>query len=315
LARAATLIDRPFSKLGLSGRSFVPLLSGFACAVPAMMATRNINSSRERWIVLFILPLMTCSARLPVYALLLSFLFFGSRAWQAGIALAILYILSIVIGAVAASLVNRILKHQRRGHFVMELPVYRQPQWFLIFKTSLYKTKSYAQRAGPVIFAVALTLWLLSSFPRENGQAPPLAHSYTAQIGKKMEPIFKPMGLDWRAGVGLLSAFSAREVFVSSLALVMNLSGHAKDKQLREGLLDKMRNAVFENGQRVFTQASVAGLICFFMLASQCLSTTTMAAREWRSWRLAIFQVVFFNGLAYALSICVVQTLRAFGIP
>lgn len=318
LARAATLIDRPFSKLGLSGRSFVPLLSGFACAVPAMMATRNITSYKERWIVLFILPLMTCSARLPVYALLLSFIFAGAQAWKAGVALAVLYMASMMVGALAAGILSRLLQKQNlsKSHFVMELPIYRRPQLWHILRNAFYKTKSYALRAGPVIFVVALTLWLASSFPRNpDGAAPTLSQSYAAQAGQWIEPVFRPLGLDWRAGVGLLSAFSAREVFVSSLALVMNLSGDVTDDiGLRDGFLQRMKEATFADGTKVFTTASVFGLIVYFMLALQCLSTTTMAAREWRSVRLAVIQLILFNAIAYVAAFGVVHGLRAFGI-
>ena len=318
LARAATLIDRPLSRLGLSGRSFVPLLSGFACAVPAMMATRNITSAKERWIVLFILPLLTCSARLPVYALLLSFLFYGSKTWMAGLALALLYVGSAFVAGFGARLLSRILQKREpsTGHFVLELPIYRRPQWGFIARNAFYKTKTYARRAGPVIFVVALVLWVGSSFPRHpDGSAPSLSESYAAAVGQQVEPIFRPMGLDWRAGVGLLSAFSAREVFVSSLALVMNLSGDADgDLGLREGFLQRMREATFSDGTLVFTTASVAGLLVYFMLALQCASTTAMAAREWRSVRLAALQFLLFNSVAYAVAVSLVQGLRALGI-
>ncbi len=311
LARAATLIDRPFSKIGLSGRSFVPLLSGFACAVPAMMATRNISSAKERWIVLFILPLMTCSARLPVYALLISFLFHGKSSALAGMFLAGIYLASILLGSVAAAIIHRVFKNRIKSHFALELPIYRVPQWRLVFRSSLMRTKTYLINAGPVIFFVALGLWAASSFPRTDIYTmPPLSQSYAALVGQWIEPVFKPMGLDWRVGVGLLSAFSAREVFVASLALVMNFSGTLSDASLREGLIANMQKATFGDGTPVFTTASVLGLIVFFMIAVQCMSTTATAAREWKSWKLAIFQLIAFNLLAYAAACTIVQVGR-----
>lgn len=315
LARVAALIDRPFARLGMSGRSFVPILSGFACAVPAMMATRHISSWRERWIVLSVLPLMTCSARLPVYALLLTFLFRGESAWKPGLTLAGVYVLSLCVGGAAAWVLNSILKNQQRTVLMMELPIYRWPQWRWIIKSAVLKTKAYAVRAGPVIVVLALMLWGLSSFPRLEGHPPDLDQSYSGQIGHWIEPVFRPMGLDWRVGVSLLSAFSAREVFVSSLAVVMNLGTDVQsDSGLRDGLIAKMAAATFPDGTPLFTVASVCGLIVFFMFALQCMSTVAMAYREWKSWKAAVWQLLILNLVAYVTAVAVVQGLRWVGV-
>lgn len=308
LARAATLIDRPLAWMGLSGRAFVPLLSGFACAVPAMMAARNIQSARERWIVVFILPLMTCSARLPVYALFLTFVFQGAAAWKAGLSLAALYLLSLILGALSAGVLNRMLEKTKRSHFMMELPLYRRPRLRFTIQSSWVKTKSFAVKAGPVIFSLALVIWGLSHFPRvENGERPTLAQSYLGRTGQMIEPVFEPMGADWRVGVGLLSAFVAREVFVSSMALVMNLSEDVGSETGHATLIEKMNDAKKANGEPLFTVASILAILAYFMIALQCLSTTATASREMGSWRFAAVQVIALNIAAYMAAVLVYQ--------
>lgn len=314
LARAATLVDRPFQRLGLSGRSFVPLLSGFACAVPGVMAVRNLRSAREKWIATFILPLMTCSARLPVYALLLYFVFKGASAWKPGLALAGLYLLSVVLGAVAASILNRMLKVQKPAPFIMELPFYRAPKWSVVLRITLAKTKSYIFNAGPTIFGFVLILWLGTHFPGIHAPTPTerLQGSVVGQAGQWLEPVFKPMGSDWRVGVSLMSAFVAREVFVSSLAVILNVT--ADNDGIQESLLANMRDARTPDGHALFTVASVAALIVFFMVALQCLSTTGVVLRETKSWKFAISQILILNSIAYVLAVIVYQSLAAAGL-
>lgn len=314
LARAATLVDRPFQKIGLSGRSFVPLLSGFACAVPGVMAIRNLRSPREKWIATFILPLMTCSARLPVYALLLYFLFQGQAAWKPGLALAGLYLLSVVLGAIAALILNRMLKVQKPAPFIMELPFYRRPKWNVVFRTSLAKTKSYVIKAGPTIFGFVLLLWLGTHFPGIHAPTPTerLKQSVVGQMGQRLEPVFRPMGSDWRVGVSLMSAFVAREVFVSSLAVILNVT--AQSQGIQDSLLAQMRDARMPDGHSLFTPASVAALIVFFMVALQCLSTTGVVWRETKSLKFAVTQILILNGIAYVLAIGAYQTLAFFGL-
>ncbi len=306
LARAATLIDRPFSKIGLSGRSFVPILSGFACAVPAMMATRNIPSQRDRWITNFIIPLMSCSARLPVYALLLSFLFAGQPAWKAGIAMTALYIGSLVVGALVSGVLHRILPQNQNSFFMMELPLYRLPKARVILRHSFDRTMSYVKRAGPPIFIFAVLIWVGTTFPRVEVEQDQLTSSYLGQVGQYIEPVFKPMGLDWRVGVGLLSAFAAREVFVSSLALVFHVAGDDEDAQ-QASLLKSMSTATNSHGEPLFTTGSVIGLLIFFMIALQCMSTVAISVRENRSWKFAMTQLVAFNILAYILAVVAYQ--------
>ncbi len=315
LARAATLIDKPFSKLGLSGRSFVPILSGFACAVPAMMATRNISSKRDRMITNFIIPLMTCSARLPVYALLLSFAFKDAAAWKQGVALALLYLGSLFLGSLVAGILNKILAKSEMSLFMMELPIYRIPRWKILFHDSLSRTKTYLLRAGPVIFVFAVIIWAGTTFPNYSteNKSEKMESSYLGQVGRSIGPVFEPMGIDWRVGAGLLSAFAAREVFVSSMAIVFNVSGEDEESQA-QGLLKSMKEAKLPNGQLLFTLASVSGLIVFFMIALQCMSTFSVAIKENGSWKFALIQLISFNVIGYILAVSVVQGFKSLGL-
>lgn len=315
LARSATLIDKPLALIGLGGRSFVPLLSGYACAVPAMMATRTINSRRERWLTLFIIPLMSCSARLPVFALLLAFLFAGEPAWKPGLMLAGLYLGSLLFGAVAAMIAGRFLKVEDRSFFMLELPVYRTPKLTLVIRQAWLRTLSYIKRAGPPIFVFALLVWLGTTFPRYDIEDPTerMSASYAAQLGQVIEPVFEPMGGDWRTGIGLISAFAAREVFVSSLAVIFHISDE-DEATMQDGLLKSMQEAKAPDGYPLFTVASVLGLVIFFMIALQCLSTVMVAAREAGGWKFALMQLVTFNLAGYVLAVFVVQGLRAIGI-
>ena len=311
LARAATLIDKPFSKIGLSGRSFVPFLSGYACAVPALMAARNINSTRERWIARFIIPLLSCSARLPVYGILLAYVFAGKSSIVPGLSLAAIYIGSMIVSALAAGVLNKFIPQDKKSFFLMELPLYRMPRLKVILTQAWMKTKSFITRAGPVIFVLTVILWAGTTFP--NYKASPsekIQTSYLGVVGQKIEPVFVPMGLDWRGGIGLLAAFAAREVFVSTLAVVYNVT----ESEEQTGLLDAMRSAHFADGQPIFTVASSVGLIFFFMIALQCLSTVGMMIKESNSIKIALIQLVAFNLAAYLIAVGLVQGLRAIGV-
>lgn len=316
LSRAATIVDRPLHKIGLSGRSFVPILSGFACAVPAVMACRNIRSARERWITIFIIPFMTCSARLPVYALLLTFLFFGKQAWLGGFALTGLYVAGLMVGSLSAGILNRFIRSTGESHFLMELPIYRWPKLGFSLKIAARRTQSYIMKAGPTIFVFALLLWIGTHVPYRSGAEPAeqLSGSVVGQFGHVIEPVFKPMGLDWRAGLGMMSAFVAREVFVSSMAVIFSVTGDAKDPSLRGLIIERMREATLPDGSPLFTMASVTGLLVFFMIALQCLSTTSVTLREMGSWRYVIVQLITLNLGAYLAAILVVQGLRALGV-
>lgn len=314
LARAASLIDKPLSMVGLNGRSFVPILSGFACAVPAMMAARTIGSKKERWITLFIIPFMTCSARLPVYALLLSFLFFGSKALLPGMILAAIYIGSLIIGGLAAALLNKILKAEKPSAFMLELPLYRKPKLKIVLLNALSKTYGYIRRAGPIIFVLSVFIWLGTNFPNYDAADPTykVQTSYLGQAGQAIEPMFKPMGVDWRVGVGLLSAFAAREVFVSTLAIIFNITD-GSEEQITSSLIKNMQIASFPNGELIFTPVTVIGLILFFMFALQCISTTGVAIKEMKSVKFALYQLISMNIAAYFIAVIFVQSFRLMG--
>lgn len=319
LARAATIVDRPLKAIGLGGRSFVPLLSGFACAVPAMMAARTVNSRRERMLTLFVLPLMSCSARLPVYALLLGFVF-GTDAAKAGLALAGLYMGSVASGVIAASILGRLA--EKRGFFgreksflLLELPLYRRPRLSLVFKQAFLRTKTYVKRMGPVILVLSLIIWSATTFPhyQETDAAQRLEQSYAGQVGRVLSPVFEPMGGDWRTGLGLISAFAAREVFVSTMAVIFHVAGDDAGSN-QDGLLEAMRTAKAPSGAPLFTLSSTLGLMLFFMIALQCLATFATAVKETHSMKFAVTQLVLLNLVAYGLTIALVQGLRALGI-
>lgn len=310
LARAATLVDRPLSYFGLGGRSFVPLLSGFACAVPAMMATRTISSRRERWLTMFIIPIMTCSARLPVYALLLAFLFSQSPAWYGGLAMAAIYFFALFVGAIAAKVLAQIIPQSQRSLFLLELPLYRRPTLMNVVHQAWQRTVVFIKRAGAPIFIFSLIIWAGSTFPNYEAASnqEKLESSYIGRVGHYIEPIVAPMGADWRVGVGLVSAFAAREVFVSSLAIIFNVDSD-DESTLQSSLLTSMSSAVNSRGEKIFTFASVMALIVFFTIALQCTSTTAMAAKEMGSWKFAMGQLVALNIFAYFLAVATYQLL------
>src|SRR5262249_6141721 len=304
LSRGAALIDKPLSHLGLHGRSFVPMLSGYACAIPAVLAARTIPSRRERLLTIWIIPLMSCSARLPVYALLLAALLPGS-AVKAGLALAAIYLSSLLAGSLMAGLVSRFIL-KKRGHsmLAMEMPLYRKPLLKPTLRITWSRSSAYLRKAGTPIVIISAILWLLSNFglgfrqgssPGSSTGSPPdslpvssskafvaeapLDSSFAAEIGRGIEPALRPMGVDWRVGVGLISAFAAREVFVSTMAIVFHVANDADTRQ--EGLLESMRTATFAGTTTpVFTSASVVGLIVFFFISLQCLSTVSVVKAE-----------------------------------
>ena len=333
LARGAMLIDRPLSKIGLNGKSFVPMLSGFACAIPAMMAARTIPNKRERYLTIFIIPLLSCSARLPIYALLLAFLFPGSNAWIAGLVLAGIYIFSITNSVVIAAIVNkfskRIINEEDNSSFILELPAYRSPKLKVVYNNMVTSAKSYLRKAGPVILVLSVAIWLLTYFPDyapkvetqnhtqneivQLQNAERLSHSYAADLGKFIQPVMTPIGMDWRVGVSLIAAFTAREVFVSSLALIFKVTGEGDT--IQSSMVRAMEDAKIEDtGQKLFTPATIAGLIIFFLFALQCLSTVAVSRKETGSWRIPILQLVIFTSLAYAFTFIAVNGLRALGI-
>lgn len=333
LARGAMLIDKPLSKIGLNGKSFVPLLSGFACAIPAIMATRTISNKRERFLTIFLIPLMSCSARLPVYALLIAFLIPQDAPWIGGLVLSAIYIFSIVSSIIICSVVNKfqskLIKEEDSSTFILELPAYRQPKIKVVTANTIKNAKQYVKKAGPVILYLSLILWTLTYFPNynpvisENDKSPEeisqlkdaerISNSYASYLGKFIEPVMSPIGMDWRVGVSLIATFAAREVFVSSLALIFKVTDTGDD--LQNSILTSMKQATIEGtDQKLFTTATTTGLIIFFVFAMQCLSTVAIAKKETGSWRIPMLQIVIFTALAYIMTFITVNGLRAVGI-
>lgn len=324
LARGAMLVDRPLSAIGLNGRSFVPLLSGFACAIPGMMAARTIPNTKERMLTILIMPLMSCSARLPVYALLLSFLVPADQPWIGGLVMTGLYLGSIISGTIISALAHKWMKLGEESSFILELPAYRLPQFSYIFRTTINKTNLYLKKAGLTILVISMVIWALTYFPIYDNELVTdqvgqddfmqLEQSYASQLGKFIEPIMQPMGFDWRVGVSLISAFAAREVFVSSLALVLKVSGEDEDS-LQESILSSMKTSVnAKTGQPLFTVASAIGLMVYFIIAMQCIATLAVSRKETGSWKIPLVQLVAFTGIAYLLGVVVYQGLLWLGI-
>jgi ferrous iron transport protein B len=333
LARGAMLIDKPLSKIGLNGRSFVPMLSGFACAIPAMIAARTIPNRKERLFTIFIIPLMSCSARLPVYALLIAYLLPKDKPWLGGIILGGIYFFSIFSSIVVAWFINkfskRIFSVNESSSFILELPSYRIPKISSVISNTYNSSKQYLLRAGPAILGFSLILWFLTFFPNINPEvetegfsteqvqnlerAERLEHSFAADLGKIIQPFMTPIGMDWRIGVSLISAFAAREVFVSSLALTFKVT--SEDDEEQSTLLNSLRNAKIEaTGEKLFTVATSIGLIMFFIFAMQCLATVAVSRKETGGWKIPILQVVIFTSLAYVMTFITVNGLRFFGI-
>lgn len=333
LARGAMLADKPLSMIGLNGKSFVPMLSGFACAIPAIMATRTISNRRERFLTIFIIPLMSCSARIPVYALLIAFLIPQDKPWIGGIAMASIYIFSIFSSLLIASLVNKfrekIIRESDSSSFILELPAYRKPKLQDVLNNTIKNATQYLKKAGPIIIYLSLFLWVLTYFPNTDPQvnvtgkteeevselknSERIMTSYASSLGKIIEPVMKPLGLDWRVGVSLIATFAAREVFVSSLALIFKITEEGDN--IQASILKAMKEAKIEDtGEKLFTTATTTGLIIFFVFAMQCLSTVAISRKETGSWRIPALQIIVFSTIAYVLSFLTVTGLRFFGI-
>ncbi|HEY6867146.1 MAG TPA: ferrous iron transport protein B [Candidatus Eisenbacteria bacterium] len=343
MARAAFIMDRLMGKVGLSGRAFIPLLSSFACAIPGIMATRTIDNRRDRLTTIMVAPFMSCSARLPVYALLIGA--FVPNRWVGfmtlpGITLFSMYLLGIVAAISVAWVLKRSVLRGGKPLYVMELPPYRMPSWRSILLTVRDRCLLFLRKAGTVILAVSVVLWFLASYPRgsreqagletriaaaqASGQVEAaqalenqlaglaLRNSFAGRAGRLIEPLIAPLGMDWRIGVGLITSFAAREVMVSTMATVFNLgSSHQGFVSLREtlrGVTDPV------TGHHAYTPLVGIALMVFFALACQCMSTVAVVRRETNSWRWPIFMVLLMNMLAWTASFAVFQGGRLLGL-
>lgn len=306
MARAAMIMDRLMSTVGLQGKSFLPLVSSLACAVPGIMATRTIENRRDRLATIFIAPFMTCSARLPVYALLIG-AFVPDKVIVPGIlglkavTLLFLYFIGFVAAMTTAFLLKSSILKSDRMPFVMEVPPYRPPAWRSIALTMWDRAWIFLKRAGTIILGVNLLLWFLVSFPRPEA-AQDIKMSYAGRIGTAMEPALKPLGFDWKIGVGLLSAQAAREVIVSTLSTIYKVEAHDDDNK---GLAKALQGAM--------TPLAALSLLVYFAFSLQCTSTIAIIRRETGRWRWPVFMFVYMLALGYVSALIVYQGGRALG--
>lgn len=296
LARAALIADRTMRRVGLQGKSFIPLLSAYACAVPAILATRTIESKRDRIATILIAPFMTCSARLPVYALLIAAFIperpvlgpvLGTRA----LALLGLYVLGFAAAFATAQLLKSSVLKSEANAFVLEMPPYRRPTLRSLGLRLLDRSKVFLRRAGTVILAVAVLLWALASLPLDNGAPPPIERSYVGFIGKAVEPLIEPLGFNWKIGIGLITSLAAREVIVGTLGTIYGMEGTSQSVELQQAL------------RRDITPAGAVSLLVFFAFAMQCFSTIAVVRRETGGWRWPAIQFAYMSTVAYVSSL------------
>jgi ferrous iron transport protein B len=336
MARVVFLMDKIMRKFGLNGRSVVPLMSGVACAIPAIMATRTIDNWKERLITILVTPFMSCSARLPVFTILVALIvpddkvlgFFGLQ----GLAMMGLYLLGFVAAILSAMLMKLIVKTKERSFLMMEMPTYRPPKWSNVGFTILEKTKAFVFEAGKIILAISVILWALASYgPADemekahqavlaqlNGKAVSetelanleasykLEHSYAGILGKSLEPAIKPLGYDWKIGIALITSFAAREVFVSTVATIYSLGSTEDESTIRERLQSEINP---ETGGPRFTPAVGFSLLVFYTLAMQCMSTLAVVYRETKGWKWPLVQLIYMTVVAYVSALVVYQVM------
>ena len=321
MARAAFVIDRLMGRVGLEGRAFVSLLSSYACAIPGIMATRTLPSARDRLVTILVAPLMTCSARLPVYALLIAAFVPATTVWGPfglqGLTLLGLYLLGSVAALIVATLLTRTLLKSDSLPFYMELPPYRLPTARLLMSQVWGSVSAFLRRAGSIILMVSIALWFLLTFPTVDPPAGAdsaaarrhaLEHSYAGRAGHAIEPLVAPLGFDWKISVGLIGSLAAREVIVATLAQVYAAS--EEGTSLREAIRADVDP---KTGRKVFTPATVASLLVFFVFALQCVSTLAIIRRETNSWRWPAFAFGYLLVLAYGASFATYRIFEHLG--
>lgn len=330
MARISFLSDKVMRKVGLNGKSVMPMISGFACAVPAIMSARNIENRKERLLTILITPLMSCSARLPVYTILIALVvpgdkLFGFLSLQ-GVVMMGLYILGLVIALIVSYVAKWFIKLEEKSFFILELPIYRSPRWKNIFITMFQKAKIFVLDAGKVIMIISLLLWALSTYgPSEKREqivqqytqqikqnpekeselkaeldAELLAYSYAGIAGRAIEPVLVPLGYDWKIGIAIITSFAAREVFVGTMATLYSVG--EQDDESNQTLRNKLSAAVRPDGSKVYTLATGVSLMIFYVLAMQCMSTLAIVKRETGTWKWAAIQFIYMTLLAYLLS-------------
>ncbi|HEY6877296.1 MAG TPA: ferrous iron transport protein B [Polyangiales bacterium] len=338
MARVAYLMDRIMKSMGLHGRAFVPMLSGFACAVPAIMATRTMERQRDRLLTMMVVPLMTCSARLPVYTLIIGALFSPTAKVlgipvQSGLMVA-MYLFSVVTALVAAWVLSKTVLPTTSSALILELPPYRLPRLGDVLRMMWQRARAFLREAGTVILGCSIVLWALLNFPRthdeptghlaihaENGSAAQAArelpesellnHSYGARLGHAIEPAIAPLGFDWKIGVGIIGAFAAREVFVATMGVVYAVGEDADEQS--EGLRDKLRHETKADGEPAYTPLVGLSLLVFFALACQCVSTLAVVKRETGGWKWPAFLFFYMTTLAWLCSFAIFQGGKLLG--
>ncbi len=338
MARISFLTDKLMRKVGLNGKSVMPMISGFACAVPAIMSARNIENRKERLLTILITPLMSCSARLPVYTILIALVipkkYFLGFLSQQGLVMMGLYLLGLVMALIVSYVAKWFIRIKEKSFFILELPMYREPRWNNVLVTMVNKAKIFVFDAGKVIMVISLILWALSSFgpgerrnevnqhfnlriARDPGSADSLnrqrsaellENSYAGIMGKAIEPAIEPLGFDWKIGIAVLTSFAAREVFVGTMATLYSVEGG--DNADSRKLTEKMAQTKRPDGSKVYTLATGMSLMIFYVLAMQCMSTLAVVRRETRSWKWPIIQFVYMTILAYVMSLIVFQFLK-----
>ena len=305
MARVAFMLDKSMTKMGLHGKSILPLMSAYACAIPGIMSTRTIDSWKERLVTILILPLMSCSARLPVYTLLISAFIppitVGGYFNLQGLTLVVMYFLGTVTALMLAKIFSRFIKEKSSSSFVMELPPYRVPITRSVIRQVFIRGKLFLVNAGKIIMAISILLWFLASFPKVDSSLTdinPIHHSYAGKIGHAIEPVIRPLGFDWKIGIGLLTSFAAREVMVSTMATIYNVEDRGDETvNLREA----MRNDVDEKtGVPVYTPLIALALMVFYVFAAQCMATFAIVRQETNSWKWPLFMIAYLTILAYA---------------
>ncbi len=317
MARAAFIMDRLMSRVGLHGKSFIPMLSSFACAIPGIMATRTIENSKDRLVTILVAPLMSCSARLPVYTLLIALLLPPAiaSAWtKAGVLLS-MYLIGIIAAFAMAWLFKRTLLKSETPMLLLEMPPYRWPSFQTIVVRMWERALIFLRRAGTIILAVSVLLWALATYPKPQNPdvaaSEALAHSFAGRLGHVIEPIVHPLGYDWKIGIGLIGSFAAREVFVGTMAVIYDVG--ESDEVDSTPLLEKMAAEKRPDGSPVYTPLVCLGLMVFYVLALQCMSTIAIVRRETNSWRWPLFQFGYLTLLAYLGALVVYQGGRLIG--
>jgi ferrous iron transport protein B len=314
MARAAFIMDRLMSKVGLHGKSFIPMLSSLACAIPGIMATRTIENRKDRLVTILVAPLMSCSARLPVYALMIAVLLPAASSLQKSGIMLSMYAIGFIAAFGMAWVFKKKLFKGETPMLLLEMPPYRAPSFKGVIIRMWERGLLFLQRAGTVILALSILLWALSTYPKSAPDASPsdaLAHSIAGRMGHAIEPLIKPLGYDWKIGIGLIGSFAAREVFVSTMSIVYNVA--SDDKENTEPLRDTMVGEQHADGSPVFTPLVCLGLMVFYVLAMQCISTVAIVRRETNSWRWPLFQIAYMTALAWLGAFIVYQGGRLLG--